>query len=99
MDWKKLINLLNVKNWVETFLLKTIISKGVKHLTTFLAGMIGSVYFTDKILPIIHMLNPEIVIDPTKLAIAVGGSAAALSGWLLNWAIKVLDKDGDGYIG
>ena len=97
MDWKKLINLFNVKTWLETFVLKTVINKGVKHLTTFLAGVVASAVFTGKIKPILDASG--IVIDPVALATSIGGAGAALSGWVLNWAIKVLDKDGDGYIG
>lgn len=97
MDWKKLINLLNVKNWVETFLLKTAINKGVKHLATFLAGVLASAVFTGKIKPILDASG--IVIDPVALATSIGAAASGASGWLLNWAIKVLDKDGDGFIG
>lgn len=97
MDWKKLVNLLSVKNWVQTFVLKTVVNKVVKHATSFLTGALASVLFTAKIKPILDASG--IVIDPVALATSIGGATAGATGWLLNWVIKVLDKDGDGYIG
>ncbi len=90
---KKLLNLFNVKNWVETFLMKTVVNKAVKHAVTVIIGLIGGA----KVQPLLTQFG--VTIDPAvlqaQLTVFFGGAA----GWLVNWGISVLDKDGDGKIG
>lgn len=94
---KKLGNLVDLKAWLETFVLKTVVSKGTKHATTFLTGFIAGPLFAMKIKPVLDQYG--ITIDPVTLSASVGGAIAGLTGWLLNWVIRVLDKDGDGKVG
>lgn len=94
---KKIGNLFDVKAWLETFVLKTVVSKGVKHAGTFIAGLLASAVFTGKVKPVLDSLG--IVIDQAQLMIGLGAVLSGAAGYLVNWTIKVLDKDGDGRIG
>lgn len=90
---KKLGNLLNLKAWVENFLLKTLLNKGVKHAVTVVIGLIMGA----KIQAILTTFGVDI--DVTKLQTELTVLFGGLAGSFINWAIKVMDKDGDGKIG
>lgn len=94
--WKKLINLFSIKNWIEKFVFKTLVSKGAKHATTVLLGLLGSAAFTNDVKPVLDQLG--ITIDSSQLSQGLVVVFGGLTGWLLNWAIKTMDKDGDGVI-
>lgn len=90
---KKFLNLFNVKSWLETFVLKFMASKGVKHAATTLAGIaagLATKYQLDKY---------GVTIDVPLLTESLMTAFGALFGALINWAIQVMDKDGDGRIG
>lgn len=87
---KKLLSLLNVKKWLETFVMKFVASKAVKHGATVLAGLIAGLLTKYKL----DQYGVSIDIPHfTEALITLFGAGA---GAILNWAQKVLDKDGDG---
>lgn len=90
---KKLLKLLNVKNWIETFVGKMILSKAVKHATTVAAGLILGAKAQSVLTEFGVSIDPAQL--QTQLTVVFGG----LAGSAMNWVQKVLDKDGDGQIG
>lgn len=90
---KKIGNLLNVKAWIENFLFKTVVNKGVKHAVTVIVGLVMGA----KIQALLTAWG--VTIDPTQLQTELTVFFGGAAGWLINWAIKVMDKDGDGKIG
>lgn len=90
---KKLGNLLDVKAWLETFVLKFLASKGVKHAATTLAGIVVGLIAKYKLDQ--YGIQIDIPHFTESLIVAFGAAAGAA----VNWMIKVLDKDGDGRIG
>lgn len=89
---KKLLKLLNIKNWIETFVGKLILNKGVKHAATFIIGFVTG----DKVQNILTQwgvsVNPDTL--EKELMVLFGG----IAGIILNWAQKAMDKDNDGKI-
>jgi len=94
---KKVGNVFDLKAWTETFLFKQIVNKGSKHAVTAVVGLLGSAVFTTKIKPVLDQLG--ISIDPVQLTTGLTVLFSGAAGWIINWTIKVLDKDGDGKIG
>lgn len=86
----KLKNLLNVKGWLENFVAKTVVSKAVKHATSAVVGLLGSVVFTVKVKPILDSFG--ISVDPVHLAEGLTVMLTGLAGSLMNVAIKVMDE-------
>lgn len=93
---KKLVNLFSVKKWVEKFVFKTLVNKSAKHAATVILGFMGSAAFANDVQPVLTQLG--ITVDSTQLANGLVVVFGSLAGWILNWGIKVLDKDGDGKI-
>ncbi len=94
---KRIGKLFNIKAWIESFLLKTVVNKGSKHATSTVVGLLGSAVFVSKVKPVLDQFG--IVIDQTQLAAGLTVLFGGVAGWVNNWMIKVLDKDGDGQIG
>lgn len=90
---KKIVNLLNVKAWMQNFLLKTLLNKGVKHAVTVVIGLVLGA----KVQAILTQFG--VTVDVTHLQAELTVFFGGLAGALINWAIKVMDKDGDGQIG
>lgn len=90
---KKILALLNVKNWIQTFLLKTLLSKGVKHGVTVVIGLVMGAQVQALLSQYGVSVNPETL--QAQLTVLFGG----LAGSVINWGIGVLDKDGDGVLG
>lgn len=90
---KKWLKLINIKAWGETFVLKFLASKAAKHFATVLAGVVAGIAAKNK------LDQYGIVIDVPHFTEALMTLFGAAAGALLNWTIKVLDKDGDGFIG
>lgn len=87
----KIKNLFDVKLWVENFISKMVVSKGVKHGVTVVVGLLGSAVFTLKVKPVLDQLG--VSIDTTKLSEGLTVFFGAAAGWLVNWAIKVMEHD------
>lgn len=85
----KLKNLFNVKAWIQNFVGKMIIDKGVKHGVTVVIGLLGSAVFTAKVKPVLDQLG--ISIDMAHLAEGLTVFFGAGAGWLVNWLLKVMD--------
>jgi threonine/homoserine/homoserine lactone efflux protein len=85
---KKLMNLLNLKKWIETFLVKTVVNKGVKHAVTVIIGLVAGA----KVQAILTQYGVQLDIPHLQAELTVMFGAAA--GWLINWGLKVMDKDG-----
>jgi len=90
---KKLGKLFDVKSWLETFVLKFLASKGAKHAATTLAGIVAGLIAKYKL----DQYGIQIDVPHFTESLIVAFGAAA--GVLINWSIKVLDKDGDGRLG
>ncbi len=90
---KKLLKLVNVKNWIETFVTKLILNKGVKHAVTVAVGLIMGA----KVQAIAQQFG--VTIDASQLQAELTILFGGLAGALINWGQKILDKDGDGTIG
>ena len=90
---KKLLGLLNVKKWLETFVMKFVASKAVKHGATVLAGLVAGLATKHKLDQ--YGVSVDVPMFTEALITAFGAAAGAL----LNWAQKVMDKDGDGIPG
>lgn len=84
---KKLLNLLNVKNWMETFLMKTMVNKGIKHAVTVIAGLVMGA----KVQSILTQYGIAVDVPHLQSELTVAFGAAA--GWLINWATHVIYKD------
>jgi hypothetical protein len=89
---KKLLNLLNIKNWISTFVGKLILSKGVKHAVTVVVGLVLGA----KVQAILTQFGVSVDMSQfqAELTVLFGG----LAGSVINWAQKAMDKDGDGYM-
>lgn len=87
---KKFLNLLNIKTWFETFLLKTVVTKGSKHAVTAIVGLLGSAIFTAKVKPILDQFG--ISIDSVRLAEGLTVAFGAAAGWLMNWGVHVIEN-------
>lgn len=90
---KKIGNLFNVKNWIESFLLKTVVNKGVKHAVTAIVGIITGA----KVSALLSQYG--VTVDPNQLTVELSAIFSGVVGWVFNWALKAMDKDGDGKIG
>jgi phage shock protein PspC (stress-responsive transcriptional regulator) len=90
---KKLLSLLNVKKWLETFVMKFLASKAAKHGATALAGIVAGLATKYK------LDQYGVTIDIPMFTESIMAAFGALAGMLLNWAQKVMDKDGDGLPG
>lgn len=92
-DMRKLLGLLNIKKWLDTFALKFVTSKAVKHGATVLAGLLAG-------LATKYQLDQYgVSVDIPHLTEGLITLFGAGFGALLNWAQKVIDKDGDGLPG
>lgn len=94
---EKLKNLMNIKAWLENFVLKTLVNKTTKHATTFLTGFLAGPLFMFKVKPILDHWG--ITVDAGTLAMSLGAAVSGLSGYVVTWIVKILDKDGDGRLG
>lgn len=84
----KLKNLLNPKAWIENAVAKWLMTKGVKHATAGVIGLMGSVLFTTKIKPVLDSLGIEI--NQTQLAEGLTVLFTGLAGSLMNLVTKVI---------
>lgn len=84
---KKLLNLLNVKNWFETFLVKTAVNKGIKHAVTVIVGLVLGA----KVQAVLTQWG--IAVDVPHLQSELTIAFGALAGWIINWATHVVYKD------
>lgn len=90
---KKLGNLFNVKAWIESFLLKTVVNKGVKHAVTAVIGLLAGA----KLSALLSQYG--VTLDQAQLQTELTVLFGGMAGWLVNWGLKAMDKDGDGKIG
>lgn len=89
--FKKIGNLFNVKAWLESFVAKMVLEKGVKHAVTAVVGLLGSAVFLTKVQPVLTQLGIDI--DPKELAAGLTVFFGGAAGWLINWAQKTMGKN------
>lgn len=85
---EKIKNLLNPKAWLENAVSKWLLTKGVKHATAGIIGLLSSVFFTTKIKPILDQFG--IQIDTAHLAEGLTVFFTGLAGSVMNLVTKVL---------
>jgi phage shock protein PspC (stress-responsive transcriptional regulator) len=90
---KKILALFNVKKWLETFVTKFLASKAAKHAASTLAGVIAGLVAKYKL----DQYGVQVDVPALTESLIVG--FGALAGAIMNWAQKVMDKDGDGLPG
>ena len=84
----KLKKLLNLRAWIENAATKFLLTKGVKHATAGVLGLLTSVFFTTKVKPILDQFG--IQIDTIHLAESLTVLFTGLAGSLMNWITKVI---------
>jgi len=78
---------LNPLTWIEQFLFKELRDKGVKHAVTAITGLLGSVFFVQKIQPLLEKAG--MTIDQNTLTVAITGFCAGIAGWIINFVERV----------
>jgi hypothetical protein len=87
--WAKLKNLLNPSIWIDKIAANWMLTKGVKHATTGLMGLLGTALFTGKIEPL--LLSYGITINHVTLQESLMVLLTGVAGTLVNWITKVMD--------
>lgn len=87
----KIKNVLNIRAWVESFLFKKVLVKGVKHASTALIGIITSLLSSPKIAELLKTLG--ISINSAELTVGLSATIAGILGWIFNYVLDVIYKD------